>query len=158
MFQNKLSLHATTCLLCGWRVTFHMSIASEFSDEACNCCTPLFFICQSLCPPSPFEFFLKLPIQWRKTSEGLVCLGSWQNITLDGKKFEYGFCPKSKMTFSKTKTFFHLNNFFISSSKYYDIEEMHNIEIPHNNKSLSLFHINACSLNISWVALKKTLK
>ena len=35
----------------------------------------------------------------------------------------------------------------ISSSKYYDIEEMHNIEIPHNNKSLSLFHINACSLN-----------
>ena len=35
----------------------------------------------------------------------------------------------------------------ISSSKYYDIEEMHNIEIPHKNKSLSLFHINACSLN-----------
>ena len=34
-----------------------------------------------------------------------------------------------------------------SSSKYYDIEEMHNIEIPHNNKSLPLFHINACSLN-----------
>ena len=33
------------------------------------------------------------------------------------------------------------------SSKYYDIEEMHNIEIPHNNKLLSLFHINACSLN-----------
>ena len=35
----------------------------------------------------------------------------------------------------------------ISSSKYYDIEEMHNIEIPHKNKSLSLFRINACSLN-----------
>ena len=35
----------------------------------------------------------------------------------------------------------------ISSSKYYDIEEMHNIEIPHKNKSLSQFHINACSLN-----------
>ena len=34
----------------------------------------------------------------------------------------------------------------ISSSKYYDIEEMHNIEIPHKNKSLPLFHINACSL------------
>ena len=31
----------------------------------------------------------------------------------------------------------------ISSSKYYD---MHNIEIPHKNKPLSLFHINACSL------------
>ena len=24
---------------------------------------------------------------------------------------------------------------------------MHNIQIPHKNKSLSLFHINACSLN-----------
>ena len=24
---------------------------------------------------------------------------------------------------------------------------MHNIEIPHKNKSLSLSHINACSLN-----------
>ena len=35
----------------------------------------------------------------------------------------------------------------ISSSKYYDIEEMRNIEIPHKNKSLSLFHINACSPN-----------
>ena len=35
----------------------------------------------------------------------------------------------------------------VCSSKYYDIEEMHNIEIPHKNKSLSLFHINACSLN-----------
>ena len=35
----------------------------------------------------------------------------------------------------------------ISSSKYYDIEEMHNIEILHKNKSLSLFHINTCSLN-----------
>ena len=33
------------------------------------------------------------------------------------------------------------------SNKFYDIEEMHNIEIPHKNKSLSLFHINACSLN-----------
>ena len=32
----------------------------------------------------------------------------------------------------------------ISSSKYYDIEEMRNIEIPHKNKSLSLFHKNAC--------------
>ena len=34
----------------------------------------------------------------------------------------------------------------IYSSKYYDIEEMHNIEISHKNKSVSLFHINACSL------------
>ena len=36
----------------------------------------------------------------------------------------------------------------ISSSKYYDIDEMHNLRIPQKNKSLSLFHINACSLNI----------
>ena len=35
----------------------------------------------------------------------------------------------------------------IYSSKYYDIEEMHNIEIPHKNKLLSLFHINTFSLN-----------
>ena len=35
----------------------------------------------------------------------------------------------------------------IASSKYYDIDEMYNIEIPQKNKSLSLIHINACSLN-----------
>ena len=45
----------------------------------------------------------------------------------------------------------------ISSSKYYDIEEMHNIEIPHKNKSLSLFHINACSLNKNFDDLQHLL-
>ena len=45
----------------------------------------------------------------------------------------------------------------ISSSIYYDIEEMHNIEIPHKNKSLSLFHINACSLNINFDDLQHLL-
>ena len=35
----------------------------------------------------------------------------------------------------------------ISSSKYYDIDEMHNVGVPNKNKSLSPFHINACSLN-----------
>ena len=35
----------------------------------------------------------------------------------------------------------------ITSSKYYDIYEMHNIEIPHKNKLLSLFYLNACSLS-----------
>ena len=35
----------------------------------------------------------------------------------------------------------------ICSSKYHDIEQMHNIEISHKNKLLSLFRINACSLN-----------
>ena len=45
----------------------------------------------------------------------------------------------------------------ISSSEYYDIEEMHNIEIPHKNKSLSLFHINACSLNKNFDDLQHLL-
>ena len=35
----------------------------------------------------------------------------------------------------------------IASSKYYDSDEMDNIEIPHKNKPLSLFHINVCSLS-----------
>ena len=35
----------------------------------------------------------------------------------------------------------------ITLSKYYDIDEMYSIEIPHKNKSLSLFHINTCPLN-----------
>ena len=34
----------------------------------------------------------------------------------------------------------------VCSSKYYDNEETPNIEIPHKNKSLFLFHKNACSL------------
>ena len=45
----------------------------------------------------------------------------------------------------------------ISSSKYYDTEEMHNIEIPHKNKSLSLFHINTCSLNKNFDDLQHLL-
>ena len=43
------------------------------------------------------------------------------------------------------------------SSKYYDIEEMGNIEIPHKNKSLSRFHINACSLNKNFDDLQHPL-
>ena len=35
----------------------------------------------------------------------------------------------------------------ITSSKYYDIDEMHNLGTPHKNKPLSLFHINTYSLN-----------
>ena len=34
---------------------------------------------------------------------------------------------------------------------------MHNIEITHNNKSLSLFHINACSLNKNFDDLQHLL-
>ena len=45
----------------------------------------------------------------------------------------------------------------IASSKYYDIDEMHNIEIPHKNKPFSLFHINACSLNKNFDDLQHLL-
>ena len=38
----------------------------------------------------------------------------------------------------------------IYSSKYYDITEMHSIKIPQKNKSLSLFHVNACSVSKSF--------
>ena len=34
---------------------------------------------------------------------------------------------------------------------------MYNIEIPHKNESLSLFHINACSLNKSFDDLQHLL-
>ena len=40
---------------------------------------------------------------------------------------------------------------------FFDIEEMRNTEIPHNNKSLSLFHINACSLNKNFDDLQHLL-
>ena len=45
----------------------------------------------------------------------------------------------------------------IALSKYYDTDEMHNINIPHKNKSLSLFHINACSLNENFDDLQHLL-
>ena len=45
----------------------------------------------------------------------------------------------------------------VCSSKYYDIEEMHNIKIPHKNKLLSLFPINACSLNKNFDDLQHLL-
>ena len=44
-----------------------------------------------------------------------------------------------------------------SSSKYYHIDEMHNIKIPIKSKSLSLFCINACSLNNNFVELEHLL-
>ena len=34
---------------------------------------------------------------------------------------------------------------------------MHNIEIPHKNKSLSMFHINVCSLNKNFDDLQHLL-
>ena len=42
----------------------------------------------------------------------------------------------------------------IASSKYYGIDEMCNIEIPHKNKLLYLFHINTCSLSKNFDDLK----
>ena len=45
----------------------------------------------------------------------------------------------------------------IASSKHYDIDEMYNIEIPHKNKSLSVFHINACSFNKRFYDLQHLL-
>ena len=45
----------------------------------------------------------------------------------------------------------------ICSFKYYHIEEMGNIEIPHKNKLLSLFHINACCLNKNFDDLQHLL-
>ena len=45
----------------------------------------------------------------------------------------------------------------ISSSKYYDIDEIHNIEIPNKNYSLSLSHIDACSLNKNFDDLQHIL-
>ena len=45
----------------------------------------------------------------------------------------------------------------ISSSKYYDIDRMDNVEIPNKNKSLSLFHINACSLKKNFDDLQHLL-
>ena len=44
-----------------------------------------------------------------------------------------------------------------SPSKYCDIEEMCNIQIPHKNKLLSLLHINACSLNKNFDDLQNLL-
>ena len=45
----------------------------------------------------------------------------------------------------------------VCSSIYYNIEEMHNIEIPHKNKLLSLFRINACSLHKNFDDLQHLL-
>ena len=43
------------------------------------------------------------------------------------------------------------------SSKYYDIEELQNLKITNKSKSLSLFHINACSLSKNFDDLQHLL-
>ena len=45
----------------------------------------------------------------------------------------------------------------IVSFKYYDIDEMHNIEIPDKSKPLSLFYVNACSLSKNFDDLQHIL-
>ena len=45
----------------------------------------------------------------------------------------------------------------ITSSKYYDMDEMHNFETRHKNKVLCLFHINACSLSKNFDGLQYLL-
>ena len=44
------------------------------------------------------------------------------------------------------------------SSKYFDIEEMHNIEIPLKSKLLSLFQRSTCSLDKNYDDLKYILR
>ena len=45
----------------------------------------------------------------------------------------------------------------IASSKYYDVDEMHNIEILHTKKPLSLFYRNTCSLSKNFDVLQHLL-
>ena len=46
---------------------------------------------------------------------------------------------------------------FFFFATYYDTYEMHNVEIPNKNKSLSLLQINACSLNKNFDNLQHPL-
>ena len=45
----------------------------------------------------------------------------------------------------------------IVQSKYYDIDELQTMKIPNKDKSLALFHINACSLNKNFNELEHLL-
>ena len=87
-------------------------------------------------------------IQWEyleNDHDGLLSLKPSSNLELLVNQFNNG-TPENSIDIEK-----------ISSSKYHDNEEMHNIEMPHNNKSLSLFHINACSLNKNFDDLQNLL-
>ena len=46
----------------------------------------------------------------------------------------------------------------VVNSKYYDIDEIQTLKFPKKHKSLSLFHINACSLNKNFDDLEHLLK
>ena len=45
----------------------------------------------------------------------------------------------------------------VVQSKYYDIDELQTMKIPKKDKSLALFHINACSLNKNFNELEHLL-
>ena len=46
----------------------------------------------------------------------------------------------------------------VVNSKYYDIDEIQTLKFSNKHKSLSLFHINACSLNKNFDDLEHLLK
>ena len=46
----------------------------------------------------------------------------------------------------------------VIQSKYYDIDELQKLKIPNKENSLSLFHINSCSLNNNFEELQNLLQ
>ena len=46
----------------------------------------------------------------------------------------------------------------VIQSKYYDIDELQQLKIPNKEKSLSLFHINSCSLKKNFEELQNLLQ
>ena len=46
----------------------------------------------------------------------------------------------------------------VIQSKYHDIDELQQLKIPNKEKSLSLFHINSCSLNKNFEELQNLLQ
>ena len=46
----------------------------------------------------------------------------------------------------------------VVNSNYYDIDQIQTLKFPEKNKSLSLFHINACSLSKNFDDLEHLLK
>ena len=96
VFLKEQSSHATTRLLGGWRATFHTSIASEIRDEACDCRTPLFFLCRSLNQSfiSQIESYLFLQISFSQYL-GLKIVMFERTLLLN--QFPYSMSIKSLM-------------------------------------------------------------
>ena len=93
-------------------------------------------------------------IQWKDLEndhDSSLPLKPSSNLELLVNQFNYA-TPLTSLT-----TLPHTDPEKTSSSKYHDIEEMHNTEIPNKNKSLSLFRINVCSLNKNFDDLQHLL-